>query len=353
MSVRKPEISALTGIRWFAAFWVVWLHYAPLTKSAPLLVRSVTSYGYLAVDCFFLLSGFILAYNYEDLRPEGLGRFWVSRFARIYPDYLFAFLLAAPLVFEPTVNGLVKGAAVLSLFQAWVPQTAFAWNTPAWSVSNEAFFYATFPFVLISLRAKSRNRLYAVAIGCLAISAATRFSASFLAPAGPITKVGTLLYACPLIRWPQFLIGVASGLLFLRGVRVSVWYGTVVLGVLFAASPLLTSDVVGSIAIAGFALLIHGLAGSSGRLSSVLSLRGVKLLGQASYAMYLIQEPIAKYMGQGSWTWFFGYFAVLTVASLGVFWLIEEPCRKLLRWKSSAKSIPSGLAKARTASSAG
>jgi peptidoglycan/LPS O-acetylase OafA/YrhL len=332
-TARKPEISALTAVRWFAAVWVVCLHYAPVSSSAPLWLRSFTSYGYLAVDFFFLLSGFILAYNYDDLGPDGRGKFWMSRFARIYPDYLFALLLAAPFAFQPTARAFVKGVVVASLLQSWLPQTAFAWNSPAWSVSNEAFFYATFPFALAAIRAKSRNSLWVIALVCLAISAATRFLGNSLAPAG-LTNVSIFFTAFPLVRWPQFLIGVASGVLFLRGIRIPVWLGFAVLVSLFAAAPMLTTATVGSVAIAGFALLVHGLAGASG-WASVAFAPIVRPLGQASYAMYLLQEPIARYLGYGSWPRFAAYFATLTVASVVVFRLIEEPSRELLRRNSS------------------
>lgn len=325
---RKPEIPALTGIRWFAAVWVVCLHYAPLSTSTPVILKTFTSYGYLAVDFFFLLSGFILAYNYEDLRPEGHGKFWISRFARIYPDYLFAFLLAAPFA-EPTIKALVKGAAVASLLQAWLPQTAFAWNTPAWSVSNEAFFYVTFPFVLAVIRARSRNSLYAFALACLAISAATRFVGNSLAPSD---NVSAFFATFPLIRWPQFLIGVVAGIFFLRGLRIPAWLGLAVLIPLFASAPALSAATVGSIAIVGFALLVLGLASATGWASVALSLATTRLLGQASYAMYLLQEPMARYVGYGSWPRFTTYLIVLIVASIVVFVLIEEPSRKLLRW---------------------
>src|ERR1043165_5779776 len=94
--------------------------------------------------------------------------FYVSRLSRIYPAYLAAFLIALPfnVVWSLNVNGpfigflkLTSGAAlVLALLQAWTPWTAWYWNSPAWSLSAESFFYLGFP-ILGPRLAKLEKRL--------------------------------------------------------------------------------------------------------------------------------------------------------------------------------------------------
>ena len=66
---RSPEIHALTGIPALAAVWMVLYHmHAELEDASPLFWRMfspILSVGYLGVDLFFILSGFIITYNYS------------------------------------------------------------------------------------------------------------------------------------------------------------------------------------------------------------------------------------------------------------------------------------------------
>ena len=89
---QKPApLAALTGLRFFLAIWVVLFHFARFPAAGfPVPVKNILSSGFLGVDVFFLLSGFLMAYNYLD----GAGalvttnrHFWAARFARIYPVY--------------------------------------------------------------------------------------------------------------------------------------------------------------------------------------------------------------------------------------------------------------------------
>src|SRR5262249_9958006 len=121
---------------------VVCYHYAP--PGMPRLFDNIARNGHLAVGLFFVLSGFVLAYNYAG-REVSARKFWLARFARIYPAYLLGFLLIAPAVVfryqdnpgKLTASGLAAG----TLLQAWIPRLELAWNGPGWSLSNEAFFY--------------------------------------------------------------------------------------------------------------------------------------------------------------------------------------------------------------------
>jgi peptidoglycan/LPS O-acetylase OafA/YrhL len=94
----SPEIRSLTGIRGVAASAVVLYHFdLGQPDSGPL--QHVLHHGYLAVDLFFVLSGFVMALTYGRafvLQPniEGFGRFLENRLARIYPLYLVTTLLA-------------------------------------------------------------------------------------------------------------------------------------------------------------------------------------------------------------------------------------------------------------------
>ena len=149
---RRPHLRALTSLRFFAALLVLVFHYR---HKALIFSNGLSEFGYEAVSFFFILSGFILTYTYTT--PKGLNvsvrDFLVTRIARIAPSYYLALALALPIF-------LVKGPwnaapLVITMTQAWVPTSAMAWTAPAWSLSNEMFFYLCYPvFYWLALRIK-------------------------------------------------------------------------------------------------------------------------------------------------------------------------------------------------------
>src|SRR4051794_29809514 len=96
----RPPLRALTGLRFVAAMQVLLYHvYAPGSRGAPGWVRALVGSGYVGVGLFFVLSGFVLAYNY--LEPMEAGRvsrreFWLARLARVYPVYLLGLVAGMP-----------------------------------------------------------------------------------------------------------------------------------------------------------------------------------------------------------------------------------------------------------------
>jgi peptidoglycan/LPS O-acetylase OafA/YrhL len=157
---RAPQLPKLTSLRFFAAFWVLGFHAIP--RRGP--VDAWTAFwnrGWIGVTFFFVLSGFILTYTYgREASRLDARRFWVARFARVYPLYLFAMLFAVPQLLHflrvagesgtPLDPGHVAGVVMTSLamLQSWFGQLVCVWNCPSWSLSDEAFFYALFPLVL-------------------------------------------------------------------------------------------------------------------------------------------------------------------------------------------------------------
>ena len=89
----KPELRALTSMRGIAAWFVVLYHIRLSVAGLPDAVVAVLAKGYLAVDFFFLLSGFVIWLAWHDrLRTGGLSRvpaFLLKRIARIWPLHLF------------------------------------------------------------------------------------------------------------------------------------------------------------------------------------------------------------------------------------------------------------------------
>ncbi len=169
---RRTPLPALTGIRCFAALNLVFFHFADPHSFGPL--SPVVNGGYVSVSFFLLLSGFILTYNYADRAERGLltaRTFWTARFSRLYPVYAFSLILSAgTLAAEVTAHtrfdfrlGLILTPLLL---QGWHPLLTNFWNTPAWTMSTEAFFYLLFPW-LITRRRPRRTRTLLLLLGAV------------------------------------------------------------------------------------------------------------------------------------------------------------------------------------------
>lgn len=98
----KAEIKALTGLRGVAAIYVVAYHMTGHWKQPPWLTTFI-KHGYLSVDLFFILSGFVMALTYGGLfidrfRWSDYRRFLLVRLARVYPLYLLMTLITLILI---------------------------------------------------------------------------------------------------------------------------------------------------------------------------------------------------------------------------------------------------------------
>lgn len=174
---RKQELILLTCLRGLAALWVVLYHIAGrLEEHVSQQILLLISQGYLAVDFFFILSGFVLAMNYQRKFENGFNiadfvNFIKKRVARIYPLHIIMLLafLSFPLVFlifdrefsfseRYDIFGLVLS---IFLMNSWFG-TALYWNVPSWSISTEMLAYLLFPmFVILFAKLKTVVKILA------------------------------------------------------------------------------------------------------------------------------------------------------------------------------------------------
>ncbi len=332
-SPRRPPLPALTGIRFFAAIHVVLYHYAgEALAGAHWSILAVVACGPSAVSLFYVLSGIVLVYSCTDdggALSSSRGSFWKARFARIYPTYLLALLIDAPFFLSAMLKahdgigvalwGVPLGLAAVLLLHAWTPLTVFAWNTPGWSVSAEAFFYALFPSLTARLKDASTWRLLGRAlvfygaslVAPLLVVAAGLSGSSLLNVRVPSGGGGLDLHTwivrfagfSPISRLPEFLIGICLGYWLSRsrpalspsratGLELTALAllisGWVALGAHPQSKTWLDSGLLSPL----FALLIVALALGSGLMARLLSIHPFQLLGNASYAIYILQEPV-------------------------------------------------------------
>lgn len=159
----RHELRALTGMRGIAAWLVVLYHIRLSVAGLPHSVVAVLAKGYLAVDFFFLLSGFVIWLSWsERLRRGGIGAvpgFLWRRLARIWPLHLF--MLGCAVALALLLLALGKHDAVhqpfadlplhILLLQNWGFTDHLAWNDPSWSISTEWAAYLLFPLLAFSL----------------------------------------------------------------------------------------------------------------------------------------------------------------------------------------------------------
>lgn len=365
--LQPARLDALTGMRFFAAAHVVAFHFARTAfPSAPAPVENLRASGYTAVSLFYVLSGFILAYHYLDrIDRDGARPFWIARIARVYPAYLFALLLLVPMALHPawgalafgpasTFAKLVTGCAHALMIQAFVPQLVTSWNLPGWSVSVEAFFYFCFPIVAVPLFKNAGKKRLAFAMAILWLASLAP-AAGYLALDPDHTGTATveasgfyinLLKFSPWIRLPEFLFGVALGRWFLLDLslkRGGGWMATggaaMVLASLAFSSHLPYPLLHNGLLVPAFALLVLGLARGGGLLGRALSVRPLVVLGDASYALYILQVPLmfwalqllgAAHQPEGP-AFFLAFFTVLSSASIACHRLIENPAQRVLK----------------------
>jgi peptidoglycan/LPS O-acetylase OafA/YrhL len=280
--------------------------------------------GYVSTGFFFQLSGFLLAYAYLDMagRPKTSdAAFWKGRFLRLYPLYLVSLLLLLPapallpfMAKNPTpIQAAVGVSTSLTLTQSWVPGFAIWWNAPAWALSAFAAFYAIFPWFCRRIsRLGPRGLLWLIAALTL-LSGLPAGAYILLDPAGDawtassVTLGGLWLAALrfhPLSWVFQFLAGVALGRLFgLIGARsvlrrpAQSWLSPGdLLGMALIAFLALVPDIPYVILrhglLAPFTLvLIAALAHGHGLLASVLGLRPLTRLSEASFSLFALQMP--------------------------------------------------------------
>ncbi|OAN58894.1 acyltransferase family protein [Sphingomonas sp. TDK1] len=289
----RPELRALTSARGIAAWWVVLYHLRVSLEGLPPAAETVLAKGYLAVDFFFLLSGFVLALSHgERLRATGLADvpdFLRRRVARIWPLHAvmlgFALLLLGVLRASGRATpdfSLPALPAHLLLVQAWGFTEPLCWNDPAWSISCELAAYLLFPLWVCAVDWRRRDaRIVLAGLAALLLVLHAAFAIRGASGLGDDIRhlglircllefaSGTLLYTL-WHRWRERRAALACfGAAALIGIA---WW--------FGAPETLTVP-------AALAALLLGLALTTGRPGHPLDGVWLHRLGEISYATYL------------------------------------------------------------------
>jgi peptidoglycan/LPS O-acetylase OafA/YrhL len=385
------KLDALTSLRFFAAAMIVLGHTHGAFGSFGLATTLSLAQG---VSFFFVLSGFILAYNYPHLSNAAeIGGFLKARIARIWPAHIAAIILLYLLTSSFNLGGLSHLQAVfaalanLFLIQSLIPlrDVFLTFNGVAWSISTEMIFYLSFPLLTTSIIPGWKAKLLFIAfIAALFLG----FSIAWNIPAddaSPQVSLMGLLYVNPLVRLLEFFAGILACGVYQKlrtraeGKPTYLFSAVECLTVLLTIgamwlTPKLTTflgmhGVIGTAinyyliksgSFIFFALLIVAFALGKGILSHALSNPLLVLLGEISFSLYLVHMTLFQwYMANEP------YFSnvPLYVRAPG-YWLlalgtaflmqraVENPCRKLIL-SLNKTSIRRGLATAYPAKTAG
>jgi peptidoglycan/LPS O-acetylase OafA/YrhL len=220
----QGTLDALTTLRFLAAFRVMLYHLVNWqTKSFWLRALMGTPLG---VSYFFLSSGFLLTYAHSASAARGTfdaRRFWIKRGVRILPVYYLGLILAVPLLLGNGDATVGKTLETIFLLQAWFPKSALYWSYPAWALSALAFFYTAFPALLLATRTTSRRALWILAglawaatlVPGLVYAVVNPDSMAVVSPNAHAVWIDVLRYN-PLVRLPEFVLGVAAARLYLH-----------------------------------------------------------------------------------------------------------------------------------------
>jgi len=340
---RPEHLPALTGLRFFLALWVVFTHligtghvYEPIVLMLPGPLQDLMRRGYQAVPTFFVLSGFVLARTYAPTEWNGgnFRKYLAGRFARVYPVYLLSLLIVLPFIVR--AQDRRKGWLVamhLTLTQGWFSGHYTAgWNTPAWSLSCEMFFYLIFPLLIVPMKNRGWGRTVAAALVACVLTQA-------------MWAAGISDQIKPIIHLSDFLMGIAVARAFDLLTQRRTQHASALSGTWFYTTGFAGSAVIlayaqylpGSVSMNTLlrpmnALLLLGLGLGGGWFARALSARPIVYLGKASYAMYILHIPILWWAV--SWPSFavrYLYVPFVVGLSCVLYQVFEEPANRLIR----------------------
>ena len=360
-------LSSLTSLRGIAALLVVIFHFdAVFIMLAPYGEHPFFRKGYLWVDFFFLLSGFIMMHVYGKYFLEGFQmshfkKFIRARFARIYPLHLFSFfgMIVLYLWFranfeinfwDELIFNIKAIPANLLFLQSMHFTSYLTWDQPSWSVGAEWWIYLIFPFMVVPFKKIARQWKILI---FLFILGGYFFIIYYLYPlsnaASPFPSLnnnmlnvtydfgfircffgflfGMLIYELYIIKWLYKYFSKSSFLLLTTILTFFV----------------LGQDVSDLIPVVLFAFLVLMGAYATGLAEKILDWKPLQFLGDISYSIYLVHIPtlffisflVRKYSSiaineENSLAWFYCLLFVLLVIAISTLThrLVELPMRK-------------------------
>lgn len=364
----RPEIPALTGLRFVAAFLVVLAHTDHFFAA---LQPAWLDYAWriganLGMSTFFVLSGFVIHYNYgQAIVAKGapaIRSFLVARFARLYPLYLLTLLIAvllSPSILREEAFRQVWCWRYLTMTQDWTPTLidgkllATLYIGSAWSISAEAGLYIFYLLAAASVNGLQSVRVTLFAIMTLSIAGfgfVGGYAAGFWLNELPLQDWWFGL--SPLGRLPEFFLGALMAQLFLVSAKPNVfaerfvrWVG--LFGATWIVALFLACYEYPNLQVAfgfapGTAATIYFLARYRSRATALLDGPIALALGDASYSIYMLHGIAIAYVMRQSqhlspWPRIAMAWALTLLVSVFIYRYFEAPARSFIR-RSAARA---------------
>ncbi len=343
-------IKPLTSLRFFFAFFVFLSHLSFVKTENSLfnwLQRNIFFEGYLGVSFFFILSGFVLAYSYREKFSQNTitkKSFYLARFARIYPLHFLTLILAVPIIYFHNSSGIIRSfLANLFLIQSFI---FFSFNAPAWSISDEMFFYLIFPFIIILLgKVKILKILFYFLVPVILITGIILI---------PEHDQKAFFYVNPIVRSFDFILGILLYDLFKKQ-KFSSYFSTVKRATfleIFTLSTFFIFFIFHNFLNRSFrysiyywipmCLIIYTFAQNKGWISKLLSNKTLVFLGEISFGFYMIHYLVITYGNMLKDNYFINfneiilsgiYFIVTLILSCLSFIYFEKPMNTFIKKK--------------------
>jgi peptidoglycan/LPS O-acetylase OafA/YrhL len=345
-------INSLTSVRFFFAFVVFLSHLKGLvgkSENFDFYYDNVFSEGSIGVSFFFILSGFVLSLSYEKKIIAGYKRstFYFKRVARLFPLHLITFIVAIPFALHGG-HFLLKGGLNLLLLQSFIPLRSiyFSFNAVSWSISDEMFFYALFPFLITWINSRNKYLKYLI----------------YLFPLVPIALnillpeeyKHQLLYINPIVRLADFILGILGYKLFshFKNYKNVKWINTLQLTsvVVFVIFFMYHLEIPKALRYSVYywipmVFIILAFSFNEGVVYKLLNKRILIYLGEISFGFYMIHQLVIRYLGiinsksiniDSVWILLVVFFVTSICLSVASFELFEKPVNRWLNKKFGA-----------------
>lgn len=384
----KPRYEILDGLRGVAALMVILFHC--FETYIPVFGTQHINHGYLAVDFFFVLSGFVIGYAYDDRWDKmSTWNFFKRRLIRLHPMVIAGTVFGACMFFFgesdyfPNIAKVQPWQFFLCLFLAllmipaspgldirgWGETNSF--NGPNWSLTFEYIGNILYAFIFRRLPTAVLGLLCVASI-FLTLNLTLGWDVFGVFPAPKYDVIGgwSLTPDQMLIGFSRLLYPFLCGLLISRilakhmtknnpssspfVVRGGFWWASLMLVVLFAMPQIGGKPGIADGLYQAFAIIIIFpivvLIGAGSKTTDPKSAKWCEFLGQLSYPLYIVHYPL-MYM-QMAWVsthpvapaWHhIALNAGIVLVSIGIAWaflkLYDEPVRKWLK-KKLYKTVP-------------
>jgi peptidoglycan/LPS O-acetylase OafA/YrhL len=369
------RLAPLTGLRGIAAYSVLIAHARDLSFNYNGVFIFRAPLAAFGMSLFFVLSGFVIQYSYASLfAKHSLGeatfRFYVARFARLYPLYILSLLPGLGYIPSPNFEGhWPVFLSYLTLTQSWF-NVEWAMFPPDWSISTEWFFYLVFiPLTMLLALVRRPWRALTIVAVCAIVGLGTLFY-FYLAEVTAWTErwfwhgqvsysaVGWATYLAPYVRLPEFIMGMLAAKAYVSWGSAAptplkanlviglclAWIAAVMFVPALSSAPFISGLTSNFIFAPALALLMIYCCVSTTWLSRLLSSPPLILAGTISYSLYIWSWSIMNLLNNqfvsgvpSPLAYFNSSVKVVlclfltTLFAYGSYSLYEEPSRRWLR----------------------